>query len=364
MLKSNSQKGAVEISTIAAVIIIATVAAAVSIYVTGKYYENLVTTPPIIVFTPRATPTPTPNITADWKVYNDNEIGFEIRYPAEWSDAQETNIDNDKLVTFGNDNIEFVDIRKFELQKNQLFKDVLIQKTTLGEGTNHPEFSQFKLKKIGNENFYYIFPYLSEGQYSVSYWYVKELKVIQFQLTAYAQGDWQSDSWKVEDQLSFKKFNQILSTFKFTGTNETANWQTYINTKYGFEIKYPLDWRHWSDVDAELFDKQYAKNSNKFSCTFEVFAIDTNNFDNYLNDWYKLNPKKTLINIGKIPVMKFESLTELGYYGDYGIKRSNQENFSFHIIANIEKLNGPGYVSDQNCINIFDQILSTFKFTK
>lgn len=35
--------------------------------------------------------------------------------------------------------------------------------------------------------------------------------------------------------------NQILSTFKFTGTeaNDTSNWETYVNKQYRFSFKYP-----------------------------------------------------------------------------------------------------------------------------
>jgi len=33
-------------------------------------------------------------------------------------------------------------------------------------------------------------------------------------------------------------FNQILSSFKFTTPDQTAGWKTYTNTQYGFEIKY------------------------------------------------------------------------------------------------------------------------------
>lgn len=32
---------------------------------------------------------------------------------------------------------------------------------------------------------------------------------------------------------------QVLTSFKFTTTDQTANWKTYSDTKYGFEYKYP-----------------------------------------------------------------------------------------------------------------------------
>jgi len=36
----------------------------------------------------------------------------------------------------------------------------------------------------------------------------------------------------------------IISTFKFT--DETADWQTYTNSEYGFEFKYPESWNRYS----------------------------------------------------------------------------------------------------------------------
>lgn len=42
-------------------------------------------------------------------------------------------------------------------------------------------------------------------------------------------------------------FDLILSTFKFT---EPSDWQTYSNTQYGFEIKYPVNFKALTDKDS------------------------------------------------------------------------------------------------------------------
>ncbi len=155
--------------------------------------------------------------TSDWQTYKNDE--YEISYPANWNRDEEYNAEifGDRVITNMNNAGEWISIRKFELGKNQSFKDILVLNTVLGEsGVVHPDFSDFELKKVGNKNFYYIFPYLSEGQYSISYWYIKEASIIQLELYSQASGDWQSDSWHVENQSMFKIFNQILSTFKFT----------------------------------------------------------------------------------------------------------------------------------------------------
>src|SRR6266567_1387611 len=42
------------------------------------------------------------------------------------------------------------------------------------------------------------------------------------------------------------KYQFFIDTFKFTDTqanDETANWQTYSNSKLGFEMKYPASWK-------------------------------------------------------------------------------------------------------------------------
>lgn len=108
MAKSNSQKGAVEISTIAAMVIVAAVVVIVSIIVTMQYYEVLNATQPVVVITPKltssvtptpilatptplaTTPAPTPNLDiTTWKTYRNDNAGFSLKYPGEWGPVKE-----------------------------------------------------------------------------------------------------------------------------------------------------------------------------------------------------------------------------------------------------------------------------------
>jgi len=86
MPKINSQKGAIEISTIAAMVITATIVAAVSVIATIKYYEVLNVSAPVALPTPKIEPVSvlTPNETADWKTYRNEEYGFEVILLDSW----------------------------------------------------------------------------------------------------------------------------------------------------------------------------------------------------------------------------------------------------------------------------------------
>ena len=147
-----------------------------------------------------------------------------------------------------------------------------------------------------------------------------------------------------------------------------TNWKTYRNETMKFEIKHPEDWKHQSDVLNEVFTKKFIKDSNEFVCRLDIAGTLTENFEDYMKDYYQgKTPIQTEININGIFAIK---AGELPYHCHYWVKRENGEKFSFQITQIIEKIitnkEGQkvayGYVDDPECLDIFNQIFSTFRF--
>ncbi|MBU4360329.1 hypothetical protein KKA66_00530, partial [Patescibacteria group bacterium] len=129
------------------------------------------------------------------------------------------------------------------------------------------------------------------------------------------------------------------------GNVETANWQTYTNNEYGFEVKYPSTWNLEDNKELYLFtisENQGCKFiggsfgsglPSDYSYTIEKVIIDGRNFTKKFWKDGSGNIKYVIIN--DIPI------------GD-GLQLTDQDNDSI----------------SQVCLDNFNQILSTFKFSK
>ena len=130
-----------------------------------------------------------------------------------------------------------------------------------------------------------------------------------------------------------------------TPADQTANWKTYNNSTYGYEVKYPNNWKvsgsgasvNFMEIggqDVSLSFFVYDKSINEAEALLPLFSVPGRNIDS------RTNVTISGINWVKLVVEK-NQIAQLTYYNGktYAVQYSTFENVS-------------------------PQILSTFKFTK
>jgi hypothetical protein len=162
---------------------------------------------------------------------------------------------------------------------------------------------------------------------------------------------------------------QYFGALKEKVKDETADWKTYQNEEYGFGMKYPQDWNHWSEVYTEGFSKEFVKEQNDIVCEFSVNMIPTVNLDNYIEELYPQgspNPARIETEVDDFPAVKIEEFPHTRRYW----VRKEANNLSFQITQTVKIIVGEnrnisygyGTIQDSECEEPFDQMLSTFRF--
>lgn len=170
------------------------------------------------------------NETANWKTYTNAQYGFEIKYPESW------------YVTRGKKTLfECVDITNYNpvppsSGSNQITFRIIISDNQehnsalfFAEGEKSARGNKGTINEINVNGIPAV--KLSDSGDFPEVFIVDDKKTKKLYISGFVFAP------NSENNLSI--FNQMLSTFKFIAVDETADWKTYTNKDYGFEIKYP-----------------------------------------------------------------------------------------------------------------------------
>lgn len=138
-------------------------------------------------------------------------------------------------------------------------------------------------------------------------------------------------------------------------STETANWKTYTNTKLNFSVKYPETWVFKESPEGSDFAPSENLLSISQSEIFSPIFIFVKSVDNFDLSTQTLDQyQEKAITVGGISTKRISGITKQGGQATRrftGVKMKNNGK-TYGIIT----------VGD-SYIDIFDQILSTFKFT-
>ncbi len=290
---------------------------------------------------PASAPSLTPDPTANWKTYTDSQNGFSFKYPSSLYVKISNKFPNSIFVMQNNIDIEKasegpVSDLTIHVEKGN---NIPAAFDNVKQNLHNPLDQNLTIDGASGRGISGTMSGNLEGTFNSNVVILKDNKVITLNFYEY------------NDKFSKAIFNQILSTFKFTDTNQTTDtsiWKTYTNSTVGFSFRYPTDWKE-VDVTDHSGDLYLPKNVQP-SIDF-IFLSKT-----FLNGHFPTySGSSKPITVDGIAGWKYENESSgpppLSYYVDLLYKGG---------ILRFQADKGPNLDLGQT----LNQILSTFKFIK
>jgi len=326
--------------------------------------------------------------TADWQTYRNEEYGFELKYPEDWKTEEIFSDAQSMPIAVGNEDYDYVKYTIFSPVSEDFFihfglrredeKNIRVHYdmgTGLGGGVRVDDDIlvggiSTKVRYTIDEGYIYCIQFLEEP-----------IIVDGHEIFIHVDTNFPFPGFKA-DSTELKTIKLILSTFKFIEA-DTADWQTYRNEEYGFEVRYPKDWDYKKGMGytiGAIYDKEgnvmiannsWSRNLNIQGETFEeaikndeprMFIgeekselityqkiIDDNKTIGFLSEWKTWSMGAWSRGEGPIIAIvgDFEDKTKSSFtLGNHDVYK---KVISFALIT-------------ESYREEFDQILSTFKF--
>ena len=275
------------------------------------------------------------NEISNWQAYRNKKYGIEFKYPKDFPFFQQpelliNKIDPNSLSAkiCAEGESEGVAIKKIIVGENTFCS--YVAKKGAAAGSAYMDYKYSIIKDDKDYAIHFVVKYTSCGVYGDE----TELKYIECE--------------EFNNKTAPKIINQILSSFKFIEKDETADWQTYRNEEYGFEMKYPEDY--------------------KVGPRKNLIELEPNNYNKYC-----------LITIGQRPSFKnilFADWHQKNMAGNQNlsIKEENKNQMVKTVEADgIQTITNYTYFTNEETTvylscnknkdnSIYEQILSSFKF--